>query len=67
MLSFLMICCVFPKNQIFWYLQTTLLSIVWELAGGESLAVAVDISDMWQVTGDTRHMTGDTRQVKHDT
>ena len=34
------------KKDWFWYLQTTLLSIVEELAGGGSVAVAVDISEM---------------------
>ena len=37
-----------------------------ELAGEESVAVAVGVSDRWQVTGDTRNVTLDTWHVKHD-
>ena len=40
-------------------MQTTLLYIVWELAGGGSVPVTVGISAMWQVTRNTRHMTLD--------
>ena len=32
-----------------------------------SLAVAVGVSDMWQVTGDRWHMTGDAWHLIHDT
>ena len=38
------------KGRFFWSLQTILLFIVQELAEGGSIAVAVGISDMWQVT-----------------
>ena len=48
------------KNLIFGSLQTILLCIVLELAGGGSVAVAVGISDMLQVKGDMRHLTPDT-------
>ena len=43
----------------FWVLQTSLLYIRGELAGGGSVAVAFGVSDMcgWQVTNDTWHMT----------
>ena len=44
-----------------------------EYAGGGPVAVVVGISDVWQVSGDTRHptrdtwhMTCDTSQVKYD-
>ena len=35
------------------------LCIVEELAGGGSVAVAVGVSDMRQMTGDTQHLTPD--------
>ena len=34
--------------------------ILGDVAGGGSMAVAVGVSDMRQVTGDTRHVTHDT-------
>ena len=37
-----------------------------ELAGGGFLLVAVGVSDMWEVTGDTRHMTHHTCNMTHD-
>ena len=36
------------------------------LAGGGSVAVAVGVSDRWQVSGDWWQMTGDTRHIKHN-
>ena len=36
-----------------------------ELAGGGSVVVAVGVSDMWQVTGDTQHLTTDTLLKKY--
>ena len=44
----------------------TLLWIVGELAQGWSVAMTVDFSDMWQVTGDRWHKTGDRWHMKHD-
>ena len=38
-----------------------------ELAWGGSVAVAVDVSDMTQVTGDMQHVTCDTWQMTQDT
>ena len=38
---------------VFWSLQTNLLCIVGELAGGGSVAVAVGVSDRLQLTRDT--------------
>ena len=35
-----------------------------ELAGGGSVAVAVGVSDMWQVTGDKQHITPDKKVYK---
>ena len=37
-----------------------------ELAGGEFVAVAVWVSDMWQVTGDAWRVARDTRHLKCD-
>ena len=51
------------KIRVFGSLQTNLLSMVGELAGGGSAALAVDSNDIWQVTGDTQHLTGDTWHV----
>ena len=50
------------KSQIYWLqkasiwksIEITLLCILGELAGGGSFAVAVGVSDRWQVRGDTR-------------
>ena len=39
----------------------------WELAGRGSVALAVNLSDMWQVTGDRWHATGDSCQVTGNT
>ena len=47
-------------------LQTSLLSIVGELAGGESVAVAVGVSKRLQVTGDTQHVTRNMLNVTPD-
>ena len=44
---------------VFFSLQTNLLCIMGELAGGGSLAVAVCLSDKWKVTGDRRLVTYD--------
>ena len=49
----------FSKSLVFGYLRFTLLSIVEKLAGGGSVAVAVDVSEIRQVAGDMRHVTGD--------
>ena len=38
---------------------TSLLYIVGELAGEGSMAVAVDVSDLWQVSVDTQYVTCD--------
>ena len=38
-------------------LQTTLLCIVGHLSEGGFVALAIGVSEMWQVTGDTQHMT----------
>ena len=40
-------------------LRNNILYIVGELAGGGSLAVAVGVSNIWQVISDTRQVTGD--------
>ena len=48
-------------------LQTSWLCIMGELAGGGSVAVAVGISDMWQVTCNTWHMTHDMKHMTHET
>ena len=54
-------------NLGFWSLQTTLLCIVGELAGqGGPVAVAVCVSDRWQVTWDPWHLTHDTWNVTCD-
>ena len=42
------------------FLQASLLWIMGELAGWGSVAVAVGVSDSWQVTHDTGHVTHDT-------
>ena len=47
-------------------LWTSLLCIVAELTGGGSVAVAVGVSDRWQVTLDTWQVTHDTWHVTHD-
>ena len=44
--SVLMFICVFNKNKVFGSLQTALLCLVGKLAGGGSLAMADDISEM---------------------
>ena len=44
------------KKMICGSLQTILLCLVGELAKGGSVSVAVGVSDMWQVRGDTWHM-----------
>ena len=41
-----MIFCVFQERIVLGSLQTTLLCIVGELAGGGSVSVAVGVSDM---------------------
>ena len=46
---------------------STVLCLLGELAWGGSMAVALGLSDMWQVTGDTRHRTRDEWYVTHDT
>ena len=43
-----------------------LLCILGELAGGGSVAVAVGVSDIWQVTGDMQNGTRDTWHMIHD-
>ena len=52
---------------MFWFLKTILLYIVWELAGGGSVAVSVGVNYMWQVKCNTRYMTHDTGYFKSDT
>ena len=47
-----MIFCGFQNIWVFGYSRSTLVSIVGELAGGGSVAMAVDVSDMGQVTGE---------------
>ena len=49
----------FEKNWVFGSLQTSLLCIVRELAGGGSVAVAVGVRDRRQRRGDRRQMTYD--------
>ena len=49
----------FCVHQIYLY-------IVWELAGGGSVAVVVDVSDMWPVSGDRWHATRDRWQMTVD-
>ena len=44
-------------------MQAILLCMVGELAGGGSVAVAVGVSNMLQVTSDTGHVTHDTLQA----
>ena len=61
------ICCFLKKIWVFWSLRTSLLCIVEELAGVGSVAVAVGVSDSWQVTCDTQHMSHDTWHATHDT
>ena len=54
------------EKLTFGSLQTILLCIVGKLAGGGSVAVAVGVSDMCQVTGDTQHMqAGYTRDLRY--
>ena len=48
-------------------LWTSLLWMLWELARGGSAAVALGISDRWQVTLEKRHMTHEMWQVICDT
>ena len=45
---------------IFGLLPTSLVCMVGELAVGGSVALAVGVSDRWQVTGDKQHDTCDT-------
>ena len=52
--------------QVLVSLWTLLLCITGELAGQGSVAVAVGISDRWQVTRSKRHMTNDTWHVTPD-
>ena len=40
--------------------------MVWELARGGYVAVAVSVIDRGQVTGDTQHVTHDIGHVTHD-
>ena len=51
----------FSKSQGFWLFTNhpTEHSGAVELAGGESVALSVNVSDMSKVTGDTQHVTGD--------
>ena len=47
--------------------QTSLLCIMGELAGGWSVAVALGVSDRWQVACNTWHVTHETWQITHKT
>ena len=47
--------------------QNSLLCLMGELAWGGTVAVAVGVSDTWQVTGDTQHVTHDTWNVTSKT
>ena len=49
-----------PKKVIIGSLQTILLCIVGELAGGGFAVVAVNVGSKWRVTDDTWHMKHDT-------
>ena len=51
----------------FWSWQTSLLCLAEEIAGGRSVAVAVGVSDMWQVTCKTGLVTCYTWHVTSDT
>ena len=53
-------------NWVFGSLQTSLLCIMGELAGGGSLAVAVGV-DRWHATHDTWHVKNDTWHMASDT
>ena len=52
----LLIFCIMVLVFGFWFCKPVIIS---ELSGGGSVAVAVGVSDSWQVTGDTRHVTRD--------
>ena len=54
----------FEKIWVFGSLRISLLCIMGELAGGRS--VGVGISDVWRVSGDTRHVPRDTWRMTHD-
>ena len=58
----------FVVSWVFGCLGTSLPCIMGggRLAGGGSAAVAVGVSDRWQVTDETRHMTQDTWRLKHN-
>ena len=55
------------KKLIFGSLRTILLWIVGELAGVGSGAVAVGVSDMWNMTGDMQHVLRNRWHVTCDT
>ena len=48
------------EKLILWSLQTILMRIMGELTGEGSVAVAVGVGAMCQVTDDTQHVTHDT-------
>ena len=52
----LMLLSVFIFYLVFWFCKPVIMG---ELEGGGSVAVAVGVSDNWQVTGHTQHVTHD--------
>ena len=59
---------VFFLGEVVYFCRSSiLLCTVGELAGLGSVAVAVDVSDRWQVTGDRWQVTCDTWHMTHDT
>ena len=55
----------FEFVQVFGSLQTSLMLIVGESAGGGYVAVAVGVSNRWQVTGDRWQETRNTWHLTH--
>ena len=62
-LAVLIIFWILKFFQVFGWLRTSLLCIAGELAGGGPVALAIGVSDRWQVTGDVSNMACDTSHV----
>ena len=56
-----------PQKLFFGSSWIILLCVVWELAAGGSVVVAVGVSNMWQMTRDIWHITHDTWHLTPDT
>ena len=62
----LLILCILKHILVLGSLQASLLYIMGELAVGASVAVAVGVSEKWQVTDDVQHVTHDIWHVTHN-